>query len=155
MLIGLLYATASFAIFGISTPLILYRARHRDCFVLRFFFQFLVEPAGNIITEFVPMRYILSLVLTSLPLLLMSATRAELPSVGPCHQAEITLRSDDLDGLYDGVSQGGTTLVLHNTGSRACMLPTRAVLTFSDAAHHPMVVERRPAQGRPAITRSH
>lgn len=68
------------------------------------------------------MRYVLSLVLTSLPLLLMSATRAELSSVGPCYQAYIPLRSDDRDGQYDGVSQGGTTIVLHNTGYRACML---------------------------------
>lgn len=93
------------------------------------------------------MRYVLFLALTTLPLLLMSAARAELPSVGPCQLADITLRSDDHNGLYDGMSQGGATLVLHNKGAGACMLPPLPVLHFSDAEHQPVTADRRTVRG--------
>lgn len=94
------------------------------------------------------MRYVLSLALTTLPLLLMSAARAELPSVGPCQLADITLHSDDHNGLYDGMSQGGTNLVLHNKGAGACMLPPLPVLHFSNAEHQPVTADRRMVRGR-------
>ncbi|MGK2894502.1 DUF4232 domain-containing protein [Klebsiella michiganensis] len=92
------------------------------------------------------MRYFPLLVLTTLSLLLPAA-RADIMSILPCESSDITMHTDDRSGLYDGMSQSGTTLVLHNTGPGACMLPPRPVLTFSDAAHHPMTVERRTVRG--------
>ncbi|KNC93361.1 hypothetical protein GM31_19715 [Trabulsiella odontotermitis] len=54
---------------------------------------------------------------------------------------------DDHNGLYNGMSQSGTSLVLHNTGKRACMLPPLPVLHFSDAARQPVTAERRTVRG--------
>lgn len=93
------------------------------------------------------MRYVTSLTLTTLSLLLMSAARADIMSILPCGSSDIEIHTSDQSGLYDGMSQSGTTLVLHNTGPRACMLPPRPTLIFSDAAHHPMAVERRTVRG--------
>ncbi|KFD24818.1 hypothetical protein [Yokenella regensburgei] len=59
----------------------------------------------------------------------------------------MVVHTDDLSGLYDGMSQSGTTLVLHNTGPGACMFPPRPALIFSDASYHPMLVERRTVRG--------
>ena len=87
------------------------------------------------------------LTLTTLFLLLTSPVRAQLPSVSPCQPSGINLRTDDRNGQYDGMSQRGTTLVLQNTGSGACLLPQLPVLSFSDAEHHPVMAERRPVPG--------
>ncbi|WP_332629621.1 DUF4232 domain-containing protein [Citrobacter sp. ESBL3] len=93
------------------------------------------------------MRYLCPILITALTLLLTPVARADVMSVQPCESSDMTVHTDDHSGQYDGMSQSGTTLVLHNTGSRACMLPPRPILTFSDAGHQPMVVERRPARG--------
>ena len=134
-------------LFSGKSPLIYIARDTRIVLCCAFFCPFPAESAGSIITEFVPMRYVISMTLTTLSLLLMPAARADIMSILPCGSSDITVHTDDRSGLYDGMSQSGTSLVLRNTGSRACMLPPRPVLTFSDAAHHPMVVERRPVRG--------
>lgn len=93
------------------------------------------------------MRYLSPILITTLTVLLMPLVRANTLSILPCEASDIVVHTDDRGGLYDGMSQSGTVLVLHNTGPGACMLPPRPVLTFSDAAHHPMPVERRTVRG--------
>ncbi|MFZ4170538.1 DUF4232 domain-containing protein [Enterobacter ludwigii] len=93
------------------------------------------------------MRYVPFLTLTTLFLLMTCPVRAQLPSVSSCQQSGITLRIDDRHGQYDGMSQGGTTLMLQNTGAGACLLPQLPALSFSDAEHHPVMAERRPVPG--------
>lgn len=93
------------------------------------------------------MRYVTILVLTTFPMLLISAARAELPSVGPCQQADITLHLDEQKEEDYGMSQGGINLLLHNVGTGACMLSQLPVLNFSDAEHHPVTAERRTVWG--------
>ncbi|EGK9149273.1 DUF4232 domain-containing protein, partial [Salmonella enterica] len=85
------------------------------------------------------MRYTPCLTLTTLFLLLTCPVRAQLPSVSLCQPSGINLRTDDRNGQYDGMSQGGTNLVLQNTGSGACLLPQLPALSFSDAEHHPVM----------------
>ncbi|EKS6645785.1 DUF4232 domain-containing protein [Enterobacter hormaechei] len=93
------------------------------------------------------MRYLSPILITTLSVLLMPVARADITSILPCGSSDITMHTDDRSGLYDGMSQSGTSLVLHNTGPRACMLPPRPNLTFSDAAHRPMTVKRRTVRG--------
>lgn len=93
------------------------------------------------------MRYFSLILITALPVLLTPVSRASVMPILPCESSDITVHTDDHGGQYDGMSQSGTTLVLHNTGSRTCMLQPQPVLTFSDAEHHPMAVERRPVRG--------
>lgn len=93
------------------------------------------------------MRYVHAPVLLTLYLLLMSVARAERPAVLPCHPSDITLRTDDSGGLYDGKMQDGTTLVLRNAGAGACMLPPLPELHFSDAGLKPVIAERRMVRG--------
>lgn len=93
------------------------------------------------------MRYFSLILITVLPVPLTLVARASVMPILPCESSDITVHDDDHGGQYDGMSQSGTTLVLQNTGSRACMLPPQPVLTFSDAEHHTMAVERRPVRG--------
>ncbi|MNG54595.1 hypothetical protein D3C79_126430 [compost metagenome] len=93
------------------------------------------------------MRYLFPMLITTLTVLLTPQVRADSTSILPCEASDMAVHTDDQGRLYDGMSQSGTTLVLSNTGPGACMLPPRPVLTFSDAAHHPMPVERRTVRG--------
>ncbi|MEL5558470.1 DUF4232 domain-containing protein [Serratia ureilytica] len=93
------------------------------------------------------MRFLSPIILTTLSWLLISPARADIVSILPCESSGITLHTDDRDGLYDGVSQGGMSLVLHNAGKRACRLPPLPALKFSDAEHRPLTAERRTARG--------
>ncbi|MFZ4169304.1 DUF4232 domain-containing protein [Enterobacter ludwigii] len=93
------------------------------------------------------MRYFSLILITTLTVLLTPLVRADSTPILPCEASDMAVHTDDQGGLYDGMSQSGTTLVLHNTSPGACMLPPRPVLTFSDAAHHPMPVERRTVRG--------
>ncbi|EJJ3932103.1 DUF4232 domain-containing protein [Salmonella enterica] len=93
------------------------------------------------------MRYLSPILLTTLSWLLVSPARADIMSILPCESAGISLHTDDRDGLYDGMSQSGTSLVLRNTGQMACMLPPLPVLAFSDAERRPVTAERRTDRG--------
>ncbi|HGM5323936.1 TPA: DUF4232 domain-containing protein [Serratia marcescens] len=93
------------------------------------------------------MRYLSPILLTSLSWLLFSPVCADTVSILPCESSGITLNTDDRDGLYDGMSQSGMSLVLHNAGKRACMLPPLPALEFSDAKHRPVAAERRTVRG--------
>ncbi|HFI5335105.1 TPA: DUF4232 domain-containing protein [Serratia liquefaciens] len=94
------------------------------------------------------MRYFPPLYLAYVSLLLLPVIAlADLPSIYPCEHVDISVRLDDRNGLYDGMSQSGTELVLYNTGTSACMLPPLPALTFSDRAGRVMAVERRISRG--------
>ncbi|MGC6031455.1 DUF4232 domain-containing protein [Enterobacter kobei] len=93
------------------------------------------------------MRYFSLIPMTTLPVLLTPVARASVMPILPCESSDITVHTGDHGGQYDGMSQSCTALVLRNTGSRACILPPQPILTFSDAEHHPMAVERRPVRG--------
>lgn len=93
------------------------------------------------------MRYVSPLLMTSLCLLPVASTQANSASIPPCRSADIRLHADDRNGLYDGMSQGGASLVLHNAGKASCMLPPLPTLVFSDAKHQPVAAERRTERG--------
>ena len=80
-------------------------------------------------------------------LLPVASALADSPPILPCRSADIRLHTDDRNGLYDGMSQGGMSLVLYNAGEAPCMLPPRPALSFSDAEHRPLTAERRTARG--------
>jgi len=93
------------------------------------------------------MRCFPLLLITSLCLLPVASALADSGQILPCLSADIRLHSDDRNGLFDGMSQGGTSLVLHNAGRASCMLPPLPALVFSDAEHLPVAAERRTARG--------
>jgi hypothetical protein len=93
------------------------------------------------------MRYVSPLLMVFLCLLPVASVQADSASIPPCRSADIRLHTDDRNGLYDGMSQGGTSLVLHNAGKASCMLPPLPVLVFSDAAHQAVTAERRTEWG--------
>lgn len=84
---------------------------------------------------------------TFLCLLPVASALADSPPISPCRSADIRLHTDDRNGLYDGMSQGGMSLVLYNAGEAPCMLPPRPALSFSDAEHRPLTAERCTARG--------
>ncbi|MEH4990374.1 DUF4232 domain-containing protein [Enterobacter asburiae] len=84
---------------------------------------------------------------TFLCLLPVASALADSTPILPCRSANIRLHTDDRNGLYDGMSQGGMSLVLYNAGEAPCMLPPRPALSFSDAEHRPLTAERRMARG--------
>lgn len=93
------------------------------------------------------MRCFPLLLITSLCLLPVASALADSTSIPPCRSADIRLHSDDRNGLFEGMSQGGTSLVLHNAGKVSCMLSPLPELSFSDAEHHPVMAERRAVRG--------
>lgn len=84
---------------------------------------------------------------TFLCLLPVASALADSTPILPCRSANIRLHTDDRNGLYDGMSQGGMSLVLYNAGEAPCMLPPRPALSFSDVEHRPLTAERRTARG--------
>jgi len=66
-------------------------------------------------------------------------------SASPAHACQadnMTLKLDDQDGEFDGMS-----LVLRNTDYAACSLGAVPELVFEDAGHHPLDAERRIPRG--------
>ncbi|MFZ5001160.1 DUF4232 domain-containing protein [Enterobacter asburiae] len=84
---------------------------------------------------------------TFLCLLPVASALADSTPILPCRSADIRLHTDDRNGLYDGMSQDGLSLVLYNAGEAPCMLPPRPALSFSDVEHRPLTAERRTARG--------
>jgi hypothetical protein len=67
-----------------------------------------------------------------------------------CSMSEISLGLDQEDGYFDGMSHGGTLLVLRNLGSQACSVPAQPTLAFEDARHHLLHVSlQKPAGMHP------
>ncbi len=60
-----------------------------------------------------------------------------------CHAGNISLKLDDRNGEFDGMSQSGTVLVVRNTSNVTCMFGVLPKVTFVDASDHPLSTERR------------
>lgn len=74
--------------------------------------------------------------------LMATATHAASTTILPCKATNVTLYRDDQDGLYDGMSQSGTSLVLLNSGPTACALPAMPLLTFSHSGQKNSAAQR-------------
>lgn len=89
-----------------------------------------------------------SALLTTLIILLHPSCSVAMPAVmvspaSPCLKAQLSVRLDDRGGEYAGMSQGGTDMVLRNTGKTTCTLPALPALTFSDRQQAPLAVTRK------------
>lgn len=68
-------------------------------------------------------------------------------STHKCQVHQLEARFDDRDGLFDGMSQRGTLLVLRNKGTRTCQLDALPTLAFEGAGGRRLSVERRVPRG--------
>lgn len=64
-----------------------------------------------------------------------------------CLSAQLAVKLDSKNGVFDGMSQSGALLVLRNTGHTACTLTPLPVLSFEDEKQRPLTVERRIPRG--------
>jgi len=90
--------------------------------------------------------------LTTIALLtvtLAAPVHAQSPStkIAPCTAAQLSIALDNENGFFDGMSHSGTLLVLRNLGPSACTVPARPLLTFEDAAHHPVSISLQTPRG--------
>ncbi|EHH67996.1 DUF4232 domain-containing protein [Gluconobacter morbifer] len=53
-----------------------------------------------------------------------------------CRVSQMTLRTDDENGAFDGMSQSGTRIILHNSGPAACVMSSLPRLYLEDGAGH-------------------
>lgn len=65
----------------------------------------------------------------------------------PCRSESLTVRTDAADGDFNGMSHGGTWLILRNTGSTTCLLPGLPTVIFLDAKGQSLPVERKAPPG--------
>lgn len=93
------------------------------------------------------MRYVTCLSLAFLPILTVMPTNADIMTILPCQSDNITMKLQQLNGVYDVMSQEGISLVLKNVGKMACMLPQLPELKFRDKEEHQIAAERRTGRG--------
>lgn len=83
-----------------------------------------------------------------LALLALSALAAAPTSApAPCRPESLTLRTDAADGDFNGMSHGGTWLIVRNTGSTTCLLPGLPTVLFLDAKGQSLPIERKVPPG--------
>jgi hypothetical protein len=83
-----------------------------------------------------------------LALLALSAlAAAPTPAPAPCRAESLALRTDAADGDFNGMSHGGTWLVVRNTGSTTCLLPGLPTVLFLDAKGQSLPIERKAPPG--------
>ncbi|WP_321814762.1 MULTISPECIES: DUF4232 domain-containing protein [unclassified Paraburkholderia] len=56
----------------------------------------------------------------------------------PCQPRQLALSLDDGGGDFNGMSHGGTYLMLRNRSAVACSIPARPGITFLDSHKHPL-----------------
>ena len=76
--------------------------------------------------------------------LMLSACAHAAPA---CRAGNMSLKLDDRNGEFDGMSQSGTMLVVRNTGHATCKLDVLPEVMFADAGHHHLSAERRIPRG--------
>lgn len=86
--------------------------------------------------------------LTVLVCWLHSSCSVAMPAVAAspvpqCLKAQLSVRLDDREGQYDGMSQSGVDLVLHNRAKVPCSLPALPELSFRDSHHTPLAMARK------------
>lgn len=64
-----------------------------------------------------------------------------------CRVGDMSLKLDDGNGEFNGMSQSGTMLVMRNTGKVTCTLGVLPEVVFDDADHHLLSAERRVPRG--------
>ncbi|WP_321839583.1 DUF4232 domain-containing protein [Paraburkholderia bannensis] len=84
-----------------------------------------------------------ALLFTALSIHVASAS-AQTPQ---CQPTQLALSVDDGGGDFNGMSHGGTYLMLRNRGSRACQLPARPDVAFLDANEQPLPTSMQPTPG--------
>lgn len=64
-----------------------------------------------------------------------------------CRVTQLTTHFDDKEGVFDGMSQSGTLLVLRNTGVRPCQVNALPALGFEGGNGKLLTVERHIPRG--------
>lgn len=64
-----------------------------------------------------------------------------------CSASQLSIRLDDKNGEFSGMSHSGTLLVVRNIGASACSVPRLPELRFEDAAHQPLAIVRQVPVG--------
>ncbi|HEX7820827.1 MAG TPA: DUF4232 domain-containing protein [Sphingobium sp.] len=86
-----------------------------------------------------------------LPLLALSLTAAPALSTAsrlpPCSADQLSLAFDGEGGAFNGMSHGGTLLVIRNLGPKACRMPGLPRLSFRDADGKPLPIVRKAPRG--------
>ena len=80
----------------------------------------------------------------SLVVALAGSAPSRLPA---CRPDQVALGFDAEGGAFDGMSHGGTLLVVRNLGPAACTLPGLPTLVFKDAAGQPLPIARHVPLG--------
>ena len=83
---------------------------------------------------------------TILLVLALTVTASAAP-VRPCAMNQISLALDGENGNFNGMSQGGTLLVLRNISPTACSVPGFPVLTFRDEQKAILPISRQVPPG--------
>ncbi|MDR3101257.1 MAG: DUF4232 domain-containing protein [Paraburkholderia sp.] len=77
-----------------------------------------------------------------------SACTASAPAdVRSCQPGQLAMSLDDGGGDFNGMSHGGTYVVLRNVGATACRVPARPDVTFLDAQEQPLRAALQPIRG--------
>jgi len=62
------------------------------------------------------------------------ATGDSAPAPTACRAEDLAVRTDAGDGEFNGMSHGGTRLIVRNTGHTPCLLPGLPTVVFLDAS---------------------
>lgn len=76
----------------------------------------------------------------------LAAAPATVPA-SPCRAESLALRTDGENGNFNGMSHGGTRLIVRNTGSSDCLLPGLPTVIFLDADGKTLATERKAPAG--------
>ncbi|MEO9080108.1 MAG: DUF4232 domain-containing protein [Rhodanobacter sp.] len=73
-------------------------------------------------------------------------TQASSPSTQPgtCEPSHLAFSLHDGDGRFNGMSHSGTTLVLRNTGTKTCRVPSMPQPGFTNADGQPLEITAQP-----------
>src|SRR3954464_10511918 len=69
------------------------------------------------------------------------------PNVPPCSAQMLSVVTDARDGDFNGMSHGGTYLVLTNTSGQACTIPGLPTITMKDSRGIGLPVVRKAPVG--------
>lgn len=79
--------------------------------------------------------------------LLLPLALATAPAAQPCTAADLSLATDGEGGAFNGMSHGGTLLVLRNIGARTCTVPALPAVRLRDAHGRDLPIARTPPVG--------
>jgi Protein of unknown function (DUF4232) len=86
-------------------------------------------------------------ILVTIAFLMSSRSGIAAQAAPTCEPDQLTLRVDDGQGRFDGMSQSGMVLTVTHRGHASCSLPLRPELGFEDSQHQPLPVSQRMAPG--------